>query len=236
MRQNPELVALDSRFAGMTKENKARSIEPPGIGRRSSDIFLRIYRCERAEMPPFPMQARSILEIGAPAPRPAFQMPLGAPPPPLHLRDAAQPADGRRRTRIWELASYLHCSIVGTCLSTGELRQVLPKAGLPSTAPPTTICTARAYCWPTCAMVGASCCTRHSTSAIASSSAASRRPRRSTSSWFVARRRQAGRHSGRLLGGAHPSGHQRRADPRSSAKSTCFPIWWARPIGPTSGA
>ena len=79
-------------------------------------------------MPPFD-EARSILEIGAPAPRPAFQMPLGAPPPPLHLRDAAQPADGRRRTRIWELASYLHCSIIGTCLSTSELRGTLRKSG-----------------------------------------------------------------------------------------------------------
>jgi hypothetical protein len=79
-------------------------------------------------MPTFPMQARSILEIGAPAPRTAFQMPLGAPPP-LHLRDAAEPADGHRRTRIWELASYLHCSIIGTCLSTGELRSTLRKSG-----------------------------------------------------------------------------------------------------------
>ena len=79
-------------------------------------------------MPPFPMQARSILEIGAPAPRTAFQMPLGAPPP-LHLRNAAEPADGHRRTRIWELASYLHCSIIGTCLSTSELRGTLRKSG-----------------------------------------------------------------------------------------------------------
>jgi hypothetical protein len=55
-------------------------------------------------------------------------MPLGAPPP-LHLRDAAEPADGHRRTRIWELASYLHCSIIGTCLSTGELRSTLRKSG-----------------------------------------------------------------------------------------------------------
>jgi hypothetical protein len=30
-----------------------------------------------------------------------------------------------RRTRIWELSSSLHCSIVGTCLSTAELRHVL---------------------------------------------------------------------------------------------------------------
>jgi hypothetical protein len=34
-----------------------------------------------------------------------------------------------RRTRIWELSSHLHCSIVGTCLSTAELRQIADKAG-----------------------------------------------------------------------------------------------------------
>ena len=87
VRQNPMWPWIPV-FAEMTKENKARLIEPPGIGRRSSDIFLRIYRCERAEMPPFPMQARSILEIGAPAPRTAFQMPLG---------DAAAPSPPRCR-------------------------------------------------------------------------------------------------------------------------------------------
>jgi hypothetical protein len=32
-----------------------------------------------------------------------------------------------RRTKIWELSSHLHCSIVGTCLSTAELRHVLAK-------------------------------------------------------------------------------------------------------------
>jgi hypothetical protein len=30
-----------------------------------------------------------------------------------------------RRTRIWELGNSLHCSIIGTCLSTAELRHVL---------------------------------------------------------------------------------------------------------------
>src|SRR4029077_13775091 len=35
-----------------------------------------------------------------------------------------------RRTRIWELSNHLHCSIVGTCLSTGELRQILTKTGM----------------------------------------------------------------------------------------------------------
>jgi hypothetical protein len=38
-----------------------------------------------------------------------------------------------RRTKIWEFNINLHCSIIGTCLSTGELRQILKKLGL---APP----------------------------------------------------------------------------------------------------
>jgi hypothetical protein len=38
----------------------------------------------------------------------------------------------RRRTRIWELSNSLHCSIVGTCLSSAELRQVLVKLGVPA--------------------------------------------------------------------------------------------------------
>jgi Uncharacterized protein conserved in bacteria (DUF2325) len=42
--------------------------------------------------------------------------------------DAVAPSNLRarpRRTRIWELGSSLHCSIIGTCLSTAELRHVL---------------------------------------------------------------------------------------------------------------
>src|SRR5262245_61256284 len=34
-----------------------------------------------------------------------------------------------RRDRIWELSSNLHCSIVGTCLTTSALRQLLTKLG-----------------------------------------------------------------------------------------------------------
>jgi hypothetical protein len=34
-----------------------------------------------------------------------------------------------RRTRIWELATSLHCSIIGTCLSTAELRHIVVKLG-----------------------------------------------------------------------------------------------------------
>jgi hypothetical protein len=45
---------------------------------------------------------------------------------PLLLMHAAAPA---RRARIWEFNTHLHCSIIGTCLSTGELRQLLRKLG-----------------------------------------------------------------------------------------------------------
>ena len=34
-----------------------------------------------------------------------------------------------RRTKVWEFNTHLHCSIVGTCLSTSELRQILKKLG-----------------------------------------------------------------------------------------------------------
>ena len=48
---------------------------------------------------------------------------------PLLLMREAAPA---RRTKIWEFNTNLHCSIIGTCLSTGELRQVLKKLGVAS--------------------------------------------------------------------------------------------------------
>ena len=55
-------------------------------------------------------------------------------PPTLITRDAAVPNAGpARRTKVWEFNINLHCSIVGTCLSTGELRLILKKLGL---APP----------------------------------------------------------------------------------------------------
>ncbi|MPV61042.1 peptidase [Burkholderia sp. HI2761] len=39
----------------------------------------------------------------------------------------AQQAELRRRTRLFELDSHLHCSIIGTCLTTHELRKLVPK-------------------------------------------------------------------------------------------------------------
>jgi hypothetical protein len=54
--------------------------------------------------------------------------------PTLVTRGDPAPGSGpARRTKIWEFNINLHCSIVGTCLSTGELRQILKKLGL---APP----------------------------------------------------------------------------------------------------
>jgi Uncharacterized protein conserved in bacteria (DUF2325) len=45
-------------------------------------------------------------------------------PPPLVLADARG-----RRSRIWDIAPTLHCSIIGTCLSAAELRQFFIKLG-----------------------------------------------------------------------------------------------------------
>jgi hypothetical protein len=63
--------------------------------------------------------------------QPALRLPSwnGAPAPVsdadlLQALAANQPA---RRTRIYDLSGTLHCSIIGTCLSTAELRQLLLK-------------------------------------------------------------------------------------------------------------
>jgi Uncharacterized protein conserved in bacteria (DUF2325) len=41
---------------------------------------------------------------------------------------ALLPKQSSRRTKVWELGGTLHCSIVGTCLTTGELRGLLRKS------------------------------------------------------------------------------------------------------------
>jgi Uncharacterized protein conserved in bacteria (DUF2325) len=56
----------------------------------------------------------------------SFQLP---PPPPVLIHQEKTPTPtAPRRTKIWELSAHLHCSIIGTCLSTTELRQILSKA------------------------------------------------------------------------------------------------------------
>jgi hypothetical protein len=57
--------------------------------------------------------------------------PAGAPPA-LVFRDAGPAATDlaegpARRTRIWEFGVNLHCSIIGTCLTTAELRHIVEK-------------------------------------------------------------------------------------------------------------
>jgi hypothetical protein len=58
---------------------------------------------------------------------------LSSIPPALVTRGEPPTAtEPTRRTKIWEFNANLHCSIVGTCLSTTELRHVLKKLGLAS--------------------------------------------------------------------------------------------------------
>jgi hypothetical protein len=84
-------------------------------------------------MPPLsdPLLARPLL------PNPALAGALGREPlrPRRPEREIAQEVDklfsrpAGQRTKIWEFGTNLHCSIIGTCLSTAELRQVLLKLG-----------------------------------------------------------------------------------------------------------
>lgn len=46
------------------------------------------------------------------------------------LDDTAQEAEPRRRARLWEIESQWHCTIVGTCLSLGELKAVARRLGV----------------------------------------------------------------------------------------------------------
>jgi hypothetical protein len=54
--------------------------------------------------------------------------------PPILVRrdETPAPAGPARRTKIWDFNTNLHCSIIGTCLSTGDVRQILKKLGVAS--------------------------------------------------------------------------------------------------------
>jgi hypothetical protein len=60
--------------------------------------------------PPFAHEARLLDGRSSPAGEPSA---------------APKPATAAKRGKIWDLSDTLHCSIVGTCLSTAELRHVL---------------------------------------------------------------------------------------------------------------
>jgi hypothetical protein len=55
---------------------------------------------------------------------------ISSSPPALVVRNEPAAVSGPpRRTKLWEFNTNLHCSIIGTCLSTAELRQLLRKVG-----------------------------------------------------------------------------------------------------------
>ena len=61
-----------------------------------------------------------LLTMAARPARPAFT-------PVFTGQPALLPAARRQRTKLWELNGSIHCSIIGTCLTTGELRRVMGK-------------------------------------------------------------------------------------------------------------
>ena len=73
------------------------------------------------------MLALPLLQVSLPRHIPLAADPL-RPLPPLVSGDAT----GCRRTKLWELSTNLHCSVIGTCLSTSELRQFFSKVGDPA--------------------------------------------------------------------------------------------------------
>jgi len=57
-------------------------------------------------------------------------LPMKAPADALTFQPPSEPV-ARRRTSIWDMHHSVHCSIIGTCLSSGELRRLLVKLGVP---------------------------------------------------------------------------------------------------------
>src|SRR5262245_62711018 len=58
---------------------------------------------------------------------------IDAPPASLMSRPSTRPSavpfasPGGQRRKLWEFSTSMHCSIVGTCLSTLELRKIIAK-------------------------------------------------------------------------------------------------------------
>jgi hypothetical protein len=77
----------------------------------------------RAARPPVSRNAVPTLQ--------AMHIDIASLPPALVVYDDSVAVAGpQRRTKIWEFNTNLHCSIIGTCLSTSELRQILKKYSL----------------------------------------------------------------------------------------------------------
>src|SRR5215468_9848980 len=80
---------------------------------RSSHILASVYNIPVADRQAKPIA--ELMTIASEAAATADATPAGA-----------QPGEGRNgRFRIWDLHTSLHCSIIGTCLTQGELRRLL---------------------------------------------------------------------------------------------------------------
>lgn len=77
-------------------------------------------------MPILPVSASVFRTTSAPM---RSRVVIPRPPAAAGPDDLLLPAKGR--DRIWELSPNLHCSVVGTCLSTGDLRQLFAKLNDP---------------------------------------------------------------------------------------------------------
>ena len=147
---------------------------------------------------------------------------LRAIPPTLIKREAAP-----RRTKIWEFNTNLHCSIIGTCLSGTELRQVLKKAGMTAQG-----CTDHELHGIAVTLAG-----RHDDAARHLHKALDHRHKLAISQFAkadtedgsahdVARRGAARRYPRRLLGHADASADRtRRSSARPSARCICCRTW-----------
>ena len=83
---------------------------------RSSHILASVY-----DVPVADRQARPIAELMTIATQAAA--------PRENTRAGPREGEGRNgRYRIWDLHTSLHCSIIGTCLSQGELRRLLRRS------------------------------------------------------------------------------------------------------------
>ncbi len=65
------------------------------------------------------MHPAVFLGVGGTASRPRVLLPVALP---------ALPPPKRQRAKLWELNASVHCSVIGTCLTTAELRRAMGKA------------------------------------------------------------------------------------------------------------
>ncbi len=80
---------------------------------RASDLLTSIFANGQAPTPPAVRRAVIPMKVRAPDEGPEFTPPVT-----------------KRRTAIWDMHHSVHCSIIGTCLSSGELRRLLTKLGV----------------------------------------------------------------------------------------------------------